>query len=242
VKLVRSLAGGLGFLTIWPFAAPVSAESVLGFPLAGVLVGLCLVVVRVGAQRAGALVVGALALAADALVTRGLHYDALADTADGLGGFMEPAERLAAMDDPRLGGLGALALAVTVVVRAAVLGAAGISALGLVLALAWSRSVMGVVVLESPSAKPGGMTRWFRDASLGVRVASVSALVVFSAAIVVVEGAPGLFGVCVGTIAGGLLWLRATRALGGVTGDVVGAVGIVAETALIVGVVLGATH
>lgn len=146
------------------------------------------------------------------------------------------------MDDPRLGGLGALALAVTVVVRAAVLGAAGISALGLVLALAWSRSVMGVVVLESPSAKPGGMTRWFRDASLGVRVASVSALVVFSAAIVVVEGAPGLFGVCVGTIAGGLLWLRATRALGGVTGDVVGAVGIVAETALIVGVVLGATH
>lgn len=86
MKLVRSLAGGLGFLTIWPFAAPVSAESVLGFPLAGVLVGLCLVVVRVGAQRAGALVVGALALAADALVTRGLHYDALADTADGLGG------------------------------------------------------------------------------------------------------------------------------------------------------------
>jgi adenosylcobinamide-GDP ribazoletransferase len=239
MKLLRTLAGGIGFLTIAPLSFPVEALSVLAFPLAGGIVAALIVGVRVLAHPAGPLVVGALAVAADVVATRGLHYDALCDTADGLGGFMDAERRLGVMDDPHVGAFGVLALVVIVVVRLAVFASPQVSATGLVLALAWSRSLMGVVLLESPRARPGGMTRWFQAPGEALRVASVLLLVGLSLGVVLVEGLPGLLGVALGTIVGGLLWLRAHRELGGVTGDVVGAVGLLAETALIVGVVVG---
>lgn len=240
MRVLRSIAGGVGFLTIVPIAVPVDAASVLGFPLAGLVVAAAVVAIRVGFHPAGGLVVGALALAADAILTRGLHYDALADTADGLAGFMEPEERLAVMDDPRIGALGALALMVIVVVRASVLGSSRIGALELACALAWSRVLMGVVLIESPAVRPDGMARWFHGAPLVVRYGSLGILAVLSGALVLLGGDAGLLGLSCGVIAGGLVWLRAQRALGGVTGDVVGAVGLIAETALVAGMVVGA--
>ncbi len=240
MRMVRAVAGGVSFLTIVPIAAPVSAESALAFPLAGVIVAACIVGVRVVTQGAGSLLVGALAVAADVVITRGLHYDALADSADGLVAFADPPRRLEVMDDPHLGALGAVALVVVILARVATFGSPRLGVLSVLLACAWSRALMGVVLLEGPSARPSGITSAFQQgASRALRVSSVASLAVLTVVIALVAGDPGLLGLSLGVTVGGLVWLRARATLGGVTGDVIGAIGLVAETMLMVGLVLG---
>lgn len=63
-----------------------------------------------------------LAVAAAVVITRALHEDGLADTADGLGPHaLEPPRRLEIMRDSRNGTFGVLALALTVLIKVACL-------------------------------------------------------------------------------------------------------------------------
>jgi adenosylcobinamide-GDP ribazoletransferase len=67
-----------------------------------------------------------LAVGAAILITRALHEDGLADTADGLGPHaLEPARRLEIMRDSRNGTFGVLALALAVLVKVACLAQFG---------------------------------------------------------------------------------------------------------------------
>lgn len=69
-----------------------------------------------------ALLAGGLVFGAYALLTRGLHLDGLADTADGFASSRRGAAALAVMRDPALGALGGLTLTVVVLLAAAALG------------------------------------------------------------------------------------------------------------------------
>jgi len=128
------------------------------FPLAGALLaGLSALVLLAAAQVFPLFLAVLLALAFDAWLGRGLHEDALADLADGLGGGRTREEVLRIMKDSRLGAFGALALGFAVALRAGGLWAleeAWRAALALVVAGAAARLLMLAVLWRVP-ALPG---------------------------------------------------------------------------------------
>jgi adenosylcobinamide-GDP ribazoletransferase len=174
----------------------------------------------------------ALAVALIAVATGGLHLDGLADTADGLGSRRPADQALEIMRRSDAGpfGVGTLVLVLLVQVSAlasAPHGWAGAS--GLVLAAVTSR-VAVVLATGSPAARPSGFGALVagRTSAAG-RVASVAVLL---AAVAggglalggVAAAARGLLAVVAGLAVAALLRLAARRRLGGMTGDVFGAV------------------
>lgn len=115
----------LSFLTVIPVGAPAPGPGgLVAFPLAGlVLGGLWAAAGWAGAEVWGPAAGAACVLAVDALVTGGLHLDAVADTADGLAARRPPAETLAVMRDPGIGAAGATALGVVLLGRFVLLAA-----------------------------------------------------------------------------------------------------------------------
>lgn len=101
-----------------------------------------------------------LAVGAAVILTRALHEDGLADTADGLGPHaLEPARRLEIMRDSRNGTFGVLALALGVLVKVACLAQFG-AATGLVVLIsahALSRSVLAYPLLAFSPVHDNGL-------------------------------------------------------------------------------------
>jgi adenosylcobinamide-GDP ribazoletransferase len=121
---VKSFLASIAFLTRFPvgriaaFDAADVAHSAGWFPLIGVLLGAIY-------SLAGALLKGHLPLAAvavllvilDALATGALHFDGLADTADGFGGAKSREDILRIMRDHSIGSYGGFALAALVALK-----------------------------------------------------------------------------------------------------------------------------
>jgi adenosylcobinamide-GDP ribazoletransferase len=128
------------------------------FPLAGALLAALSALVLLAAAQVFPLPLAVLlALAFDAWLGRGLHEDAVADLADGLGGGRSPEEVLRIMKDSRVGAFGVLALGFAVALRWAGLVAleeASRAALVLVVAGATARLLMLAVLWRVP-ALPG---------------------------------------------------------------------------------------
>src|SRR5271157_4942953 len=102
------------------------AKAAWAFPVAGLLVGLIAAAVYGIAHRAGipAWPAAVLSVAATLMITGCLHEDGLADTADGFGGGATREQKLEIMRDSRIGAFGAVALALSILIRAAALAAA----------------------------------------------------------------------------------------------------------------------
>uniref|UniRef100_UPI00117B9583 adenosylcobinamide-GDP ribazoletransferase n=1 Tax=Kineosporia sp. R_H_3 TaxID=1961848 RepID=UPI00117B9583 len=122
----------VGTLTVLRVPAPgvVDARSartaMLLAPLAGLLPAAGAAAVVVGVQAAGLslLVAALLGLGAAALLTRGLHLDGLADTADGLAAAYDRAKALDVMRRGDVGPAGAVTLVLVVGVQVAALAQA----------------------------------------------------------------------------------------------------------------------
>ncbi|WP_143448622.1 adenosylcobinamide-GDP ribazoletransferase, partial [Kineosporia sp. A_224] len=122
----------VGTLTVLRVPAPgvVDARSartaMLLAPLAGLLpaTGAAVVVAAVQALGISLLVAALLALGAAALLTRGLHLDGLADTADGLAAAYDRTKALDVMRRGDVGPAGAVTLVLVVGVQAAALAQA----------------------------------------------------------------------------------------------------------------------
>jgi adenosylcobinamide-GDP ribazoletransferase len=230
--------GALGFLTVVGRASPPSASTLRWFPLTGALVGTAVGSVWWGADRiwpAG--LAAAIAVAADLLVTGMLHLDGLADTADGVLPHLERGRRLDVMATPDVGAFGVGVVVATLLLRWTAFASFGPDVL--VVAGLWcaSRTLMAVAVRSLPYARAeGGLALAFGGPApaLGL-VAGGSILAIALAA--AGEGGPGAAAVAAAAVAGvGVLALGRAR-LGGYTGDVLGAAGLVAET---VGLVVAA--
>jgi adenosylcobinamide-GDP ribazoletransferase len=240
---VTSLALALRYLTIAPIpAGPHLEPTTLGraaawFPLIGLAIGL---VVAGGERVIGALfppVLDALlTVTLWKLLTGGLHLDGLADCLDGLMG-KDVAERLRIMRDSRIGAFGAIGLILFLLLEvAAVSELAGASRWRvLVVAPAVARAATPLVSWVFPPATPFGQGATFRTGLTGRRVGVAAVLGVVIP--VTVLGLAGLVacvlaaGACLG-----LGWF-ATRRLGGVTGDVLGAAIETAELTVLLTVV-----
>jgi adenosylcobinamide-GDP ribazoletransferase len=222
---------------------------VLG-PAVGAGLGLVAALVLLGATALGApgLVAGMLAVGALALLTRGLHLDGLADTVDGLGAYGDRDRTLAVMKSPDVGPFGVVALVVAVTVQAASLAAISARPWPAVLcatavAVATGRLAITWACLRGvPAARPDGLGSLVAG-TVSPPVAALTTGAVAALAVLAVPGRPwlGPVAVVVGLAAAGLLLRQVLGRIGGVTGDVLGAMTETAVTAALVVLSLGPT-
>jgi adenosylcobinamide-GDP ribazoletransferase len=194
---------------------------VLGFGAGGLLV--LLELAGVGGLLAGVLVVAFLAL-----VTRGMHLDGLADTADGLGSYRGPERALAIMRDGPVGPFGVVALVL-------VLGAQTAAVhdwVALVLAVATGRAAVTLCCHRAvPAARPEGLGALVA----GTQPTAVPVLWLTGlAAAGAVVGWRGPVAVAAATGLVLVLVRHTTTRFGGVTGDVLGAANELATTTVLV--------
>lgn len=190
-------------------------------------------------------VAAGIALITGALLTGGLHEDGLADTADGLFGGHTRERRLEIMKDSRIGAFAAIALALSLILKVALLavlpdrfGWAG-SALLLVGVEALSRCLALWQWSTLPAARPDGLAARFgvpgMDAVLNGL--GLTALVLLPLVFVL----PFLSLVC-GLVASALAAHATGRLafakISGFTGDVIGAVQQLSALAFLLGVLV----
>ena len=222
----------LSFLTPVGGAAPPDPSAVAWFPAVGALVGLAVGSAWGIADRLWfPAVAAALAVACDLAATGLLHLDGLVDSADGLLPPLGGAERrLDVMADPHAGAFGVAAAAVVLLLRWAALATQAVSIPLLGGLWCASRTAMCVTLARVPYARPGGLAAAFRGSARAGAVAG-GGLVLAAALAFAGRGVAGLAAVvAVGAGAAAVVAL-AVRRLGGFTGDVLGAAGMVGETA-----------
>jgi adenosylcobinamide-GDP ribazoletransferase len=186
----------------------------------------------------GSLLAAALGVAAMALLTRGLHLDGLADLADGLGSAKPATEALAIMKKSDIGPFGVITLVLTLAVQVAALAEAPVAGVVVAamtgrLAVTWAcRPGVRAARPEGLGALVAGTVRPLDAVAATVVTAAVAALTALTGpgggAYHAVLGAAA---VLVGLAASAALLRHAVRRLGGVTGDVLGALVETAVTA-----------
>ncbi len=178
------------------------------------------------------LLVGILVVAGLALATRGLHLDGLADTCDGLAASYDRTRALEVMRTGDVGPAGAVAIVLVLVIQAAALGDLLTSEPGALvagLAVVTSRHTLAWACRRGmPAARPGGLGAAVAG-TVPVRYAAAATVVVgvFGAGILSAAGLPWWAGpavVAAGLTGAAVVLRRARRRLGGITGDVLGAV------------------
>ncbi|MFZ2088412.1 MAG: adenosylcobinamide-GDP ribazoletransferase [Desulfobaccales bacterium] len=238
----------LTFLTIfpWPRLGEVTsgdlARSLFWFPWVGAILGL--VYWGAGIGLAGLFpppAAAALFLTFTVFLTRGLHLDGLADTVDGLGGGRTPEARLAIMKDSRLGAFGAVVLVLVLLLKFAFLLALLDRGMARPLMLFPLVSRWGLVFLASlaPYARPGGgLGKAMTEGATPQLVAGATLSAGFLTFLA--GGFAGLVSLVLGGLTVWGLSLYCRRHLGGVTGDVYGAVNEILETLVLgIAVLLG---
>ena len=174
-----------------------------------------------------------------AWATGAIHFDGLADTADGFAGGRTRADVLRIMRDPAIGSLGATALLIVIATKIAALTALlerGAALPFLVAAPPISRWTISVLAASLPYARAeGGLGQAVRHrdvtgllvsttltASIALAAAGTDALLAWTPALLVTA------------------WIvrAARRRIGGVTGDVFGAAVELTETAVLLAAVV----
>jgi adenosylcobinamide-GDP ribazoletransferase len=229
-----------------------AARALLWLPLVGALLGGLAMLPALAVWRGGAhgstLLAATLALTAMALLTRGLHLDGLADLADGLGSRRPSDQALTVMSQSDIGPVGVVAVVLSLLLQVAALSAilqagsrpAGVVAYGAATMIGRLTAVWAAG-RTIPAAREGGFgamvagsTSWpARVAITGLVFVTVAGLAWWAGA----DG-PGLLRLG-GACAAGLVFAwglrrHAVRRLGGMTGDVFGALIEVATTVTLV--------
>ncbi|MFI5884193.1 adenosylcobinamide-GDP ribazoletransferase [Streptomyces sp. NPDC051554] len=243
-----------GTLTVLPVGVTrwdrdAARAGMLVAPVVGVVVGGCaaglgLLFLFLGA---GPLLAAVASVAVPAVLTRGLHLDGLADTADGLGSGKPAEDALRIMKQSDIGPFGVLALVFVLLAQVAALsqlygdswarGAVAAVASGVAARLALTLAARAGV----PAARPEGLGAAVAGVvpvagALGVAVGIVAVAEVCGLAL-------GVYGVArafvVALVVAEILLRHCRRRFGGVTGDVFGGLAETAATAAFVMLSLG---
>ncbi len=238
------LAGALQFLTRVPLTLPAPvphARIVPWFPTVGALVGTVVGGVAWGLGQVAPMPVAAVvAIVVGMLVTGAFHEDGLADIADAFGGGWTPEQRLEILKDPRHGTYGVAALTSSIAIRVTAVAvlAPTTALIALVAAHTLGRAAAVATMLTAPLASDTGLgagtAREVRRLPAAIGITAGVALVL---AITMATGAPAVhvawfaLAAVVAALATAVL---AVRKIGGINGDVLGAVEQVAECLVLV--------
>jgi adenosylcobinamide-GDP ribazoletransferase len=231
------------FLTLLPvkrnFSTPQIARSTVFFPVVGLAIGLVLAALNwLLSLVLPNPVVNILLVALLAFCSGGLHLDGLADTMDGAAGHRTVAQRLDIMRDSRIGGFGAMALILMLLMQYIFLNSipSDLKWLALVSAPAISRWTMTYAIFAYPYARPDGLGKVFKE--------TVSLNQFIPATLIAVAVACGLWGLA-GIIITAATFLIVTLAalylknlLRGLTGDCYGALNETATVSVFLIVIL----
>lgn len=236
---MSGLVGAVQFLTRVPLrlgeAVP-HGRVVPWFPVVGALIGAVVGgVAGLAVLILDPTVAAALGVVAGLLVTGAFHEDGLADVADAFGGGWTAEQRLEILKDSRHGTYGVSALVASILVRVvalAALGTSGAMVAGAVAAHALARSAavaaMAVFPLAVDSGLGAGAARSMRPATL---VAGSLGGPAVAALAVGWWAGPSVVAASLALVAVGRL---AVVKIGGLAGDVLGAIEQVAEAAVLV--------
>ena len=238
---LASCRAALGFLTVLPVAPRDPAAGLAcaraWFPAVGLLLGAMLAALDAGlrALHLPPLLAGALLVAALTALTRGLHLDGFMDSCDALLGGYDRERRLHILRDPHVGAFAVAGVACLLLVKFAALAALPEASRTRLLLLfpclsrarrycwSWSgsRTCAGKVSVPrcwstAEGFRCGSVRRWRWPQPSSLAGLPGLALAVLAGAVACAAGA----------------W--ATRLLGGVTGDIYGAVNETVEAAVLV--------
>lgn len=228
------------FLTIIPFprcreATPEEiGGSLVYFPIVGLIIGLVIAgngwVFR---EFVSQVVVSILVVIAGTLMTGAIHLDGLSDTFDGFGGNTIE-ERLRIMRDSRSGSFGVIAIVCILLLK--VLSLITVPQVRflqvLILMPVAGRAAMVYAVNVFPYARPSGLGTLFKK-NTNVYSSIIAAIVVLAVAAFFFQWAGVVAVVLVfGIVTGAAFFFK--RRLGGLTGDVYGAINEIAEVSVLV--------
>ncbi|HXW43236.1 MAG TPA: adenosylcobinamide-GDP ribazoletransferase [Streptosporangiaceae bacterium] len=221
-------------------AAAMYWAPAVGLAIGAVSAGV-LLLARLG--HAGPLLAAALAVTVGAVLTRALHLDGLADFADGLGSGRPADQALEIMKRSDIGPFGVVTLVLTLLIQVAALARAdalGRGPAAVLTAAVTARLAMTLACRSGvPAARPAGLGSLVAGTVRPGPAAALTAVVLAAAA---AGGlAPGTAGrwVFVAAAGAGLavsagVTALAVRRLGGITGDVLGAVAEITATVCLV--------
>jgi len=237
------LLAALQLLTIIPIRRNFTCQEIgraTGyFPVVGIIIGLVLAGLNYGLSLIlPSAVANILLIVSLVVITGALHLDGLVDTCDGLASHRSPEERRQVMRDSRAGGFGVIGVALLLLVKYILLGSLPQSAMMLTLILmpAVSRWAMVYAIFTQPYANPSGLGKVFKQEARWPQLL-LATLIVFALAV----GLFKLAGLVVMFAIWVLVMVMATylkRKLGGLTGDTYGAINEIAESGVLLMVVL----
>jgi len=238
---LRPFLIALQFLTLLPIRIggppdnKSTGQSILYYPLVGLVIGSLTALLFWGLESAPALLAAALLLSFWTLATGALHLDGLADSADAwIGGFGDREKTLAIMKDPCCGPAAVVTVVLVLLIKFTAL-------VTLIEVQSWefllltpmlSRSLLILLFLTTPYVRQNGLGDQLakhlpRQASLLVTV-----FVLFGTFILIGSAIFWLLIVTAGTFIA-LRYLMIKR-IGGITGDTAGALVEISEAALLV--------
>ena len=233
------------------------AAAMAWAPTVGLLLGVLASAVLLVADHplgAGPLTAAGLAIGLLALLSRGLHLDGLADLADGLASGKPAPAALAIMRRSDIGPLGTVTLILTLLIQVAALSQAesaghGRGPAALIAAVVTGRLALTWACRQGvPAARPDGLGALVAE-SVPVTIPAVATVVTLAAATAAVAISAIVVGeplgwtlplaVLAGLGAAFAMQQHAVRRLGGITGDVLGALAEIATTVTLVVAAMG---
>lgn len=244
MRELRLFLTAVQFLTRIPvpalkdFAPEWITASARYYPLVGQIVGALSGLVLVYAAKAwGGAVPGVSAVAAGILITGAFHEDGLGDTADGLGGGHDKASRLAIMKDSRIGTYAALALLLAVALKVAAF--TQISTVAVLVAGHGAARAAAVIAMAALPYAGDAEAAKYKPVPQGVGMGSAILALAFAAWPFAVFPIPNIMpALACGGVLALVMALTARRLIGGVTGDVLGAIEQMFEIGFFLGVVM----
>lgn len=242
MRVSSGIASAVRLLTVVPVGRADESDPVPYFTLVGwlyVATGAVLAAGTVAAGLAhgtGALLAAAVIVASWGILSGFIHWDGLADTADGFGVHGGAVRRLAVMRDSSIGAFGVVAIVMVALVQVAAL------------AVVMDRAVWWALGAPVAGRWAAGVALWYRRPARSDGLAAHHARRPVPAAVLVLAlpvlpllcvpypaSAGQVLAVIGALLAGAVLPGLFVRRLGGITGDVLGTVVLLTETVMLVG-------